>query len=69
MAKKATKIVWGISYRFPQYSKTWTGPCGIYYMRSIDLKEREKDSCTPKEQAGDYWDEEKQCDSRFTKED
>ena len=28
------------------------------------LKERKDKPCTPKEQAGDYWDEDKQMDSR-----
>ena len=28
------------------------------------LKEREANPCSPKEQAGQWWDEEKQCDSR-----
>ena len=28
------------------------------------LKERKDNPCTPKEQAGQFWDEEKQCDSR-----
>jgi hypothetical protein len=46
------------------------------YMRSIGsgksqsdcyyelLEERKNNPCTPQEQAGDYWDEEKQCDRR-----
>jgi hypothetical protein len=29
------------------------------------LKEREKKPCTPKEQAGDYWDKKLQKDYRF----
>jgi hypothetical protein len=28
------------------------------------LEERKDNPCTPQEQAGDYWDEEKQCDRR-----
>jgi len=28
------------------------------------LRERKDNPCTPKEQAGQWWDEEKQCDSR-----
>ena len=28
------------------------------------LESRKDNPCTPKEQAGDYWDEEKQCDVR-----
>ena len=30
------------------------------------LKERENNPCSPKEQAGQWWDEENQCDSRFS---
>jgi hypothetical protein len=30
------------------------------------LKERKDHPCTPKEQAGQWWDEEKQCDTRTT---
>lgn len=29
------------------------------------LEERKDHPCTPQEQAGEFWDEEKQCDSRF----
>lgn len=29
------------------------------------LKERENNPCTPEQQAGDYWNEELQKDSRF----
>ncbi len=29
------------------------------------LKERTDSPCTPKEQAGQFWDEEKQCDRRM----
>jgi hypothetical protein len=29
------------------------------------LKEREANPCTPKQQAGDWWDEEKQIDRRL----
>lgn len=32
------------------------------------LEERKDNPCTPKEQAGQFWDEEKQCDSREVKE-
>ena len=28
------------------------------------IEERKNNPCTPKEQAGQFWDEEKQCDSR-----
>jgi hypothetical protein len=28
------------------------------------LRERKDNPCSPKEQAGDWWDEERQCDSR-----
>lgn len=31
------------------------------------LKKRDKNPCTPKEQAGQFWDEEKQIDTRFIK--
>lgn len=56
----------------PSCEKCWSDA----YIRSIatgksqgecylDLLEERKDNpCTPKEQAGDYWDEEKQCDKR-----
>ena len=33
------------------------------------LEERKDNPCTPREQAGEYWDEEKQCDIRFVEED
>lgn len=29
------------------------------------LEERKDNPCTPQEQAGDYWDEQRQCDSRY----
>lgn len=28
------------------------------------IEERKDNPCTPKQQAGEYWDEEKQCDKR-----
>lgn len=31
------------------------------------LKERENNPCTPQEQAGNYWDDSLQCDTRFNK--
>ena len=31
------------------------------------IKERDKNPCSPKEQAGQWWDEEKQCDIRSNK--
>jgi len=31
------------------------------------LEERKDNPCTPREQAGQWWDEEKQCDSRLIK--
>jgi len=31
------------------------------------LQERKDNPCTPKEQAGQFWDEKKQCDSRLIK--
>ena len=30
------------------------------------LEDRKSNPCSPKEQAGQWWDEEKQCDSRLT---
>jgi len=33
----------------------------------IILEEREDNPCSEKEQAGQFWDEEKQCDSRITR--
>ena len=30
------------------------------------LKEREQNPCTPQQQAGQFWDEEKQCDIRIS---
>ena len=30
------------------------------------LNERKNNPCTPKEQAGQFWDKEKQCDKRIT---
>ncbi len=30
------------------------------------LEERKNNRCTPKEQAGEWWDEENQCDTRLT---
>jgi hypothetical protein len=32
------------------------------------LKERENNPCTPQQQAGQFWDEEKQCDIRTLQE-
>lgn len=29
------------------------------------LEERRDNPCSPQEQAGEYWDEERQCDRRF----
>jgi len=40
---------------------TGKGQTDCYYEL---LKQREGNPCTPQEQAGDYWDEEKQCDRR-----
>lgn len=31
------------------------------------LEERKDNPCTPEQQAGDYWNEEKQCDNRDLK--
>ena len=30
------------------------------------LKEREQNPCTPQQQTGQFWDEEKQCDIRIS---
>jgi len=51
---------------------------GDAYMRSLDdpykdqaehytdlLNERKDNPCTPREQAGQWWNEEKQCDERW----
>ncbi len=32
------------------------------------LKERQDKPCSPKEQAGEWWDEERQCDKRYFEE-
>ena len=32
------------------------------------LRERESNPCSPRDQAGQFWDEEKQCDRRKAKE-
>jgi len=36
-------------------------------MYELLLKERIDHPCSPKEQAGQFWDEEKKCDSRFVR--
>lgn len=35
----------------------------VYWYNKL-LEERKDNPCTPKQQAGQFWDEEKQCDSR-----
>jgi len=47
------------------YMRTFAHPMKSQAEHYHDLLEERKDSpCTPKEQAGQFWDEEKQCDSR-----
>ena len=45
--------------------KCWSDSGGshIEYMKL--LEKRHTRQCTPKEQAGDYWDEGRQCDRRY----
>lgn len=37
---------------------------GDAYRRIINERDKAGFKCTPKEQAGQWWDEERQCDSR-----
>jgi len=39
------------------------------YSKLVKERTERGQICTPKEQAGDWWDEEKQCDKRTLKED
>jgi len=50
---------WGDAYRRSFFS----GKDQIDCYHEL-LEERKNNPCTPEEQAGDYWDEENQCDSR-----
>lgn len=43
------------------------GPQDICYHEL--LEERRDNPCSPKEQAGQFWDEEKQCDKRINRKD
>ncbi len=50
------------------YLRTCTDPWKSqvkHYCDIIDEKEESGKICTPEEQAGEYWDEEKQIDSRL----
>jgi len=58
--------------KMPSCEKCWEDAFIPYIGTDVDkywrlLKERENNPCSPKEQAGQWWDEEKQCDSRLTK--
>ena len=63
------RIVW----RKPMASceKCWSDAYSYYYGHTDPeryhelLKERKDNPCSPKEQAGQWWDEEKQCDTRI----
>ena len=45
------------------------GTCRDQYEVYREILEERKDSpCSPKEQAGDWWDEQNQCDKRLIKE-
>ena len=53
--------------------KCWSDARKLMFHTGIDiveayhelLKERENNPCSPEEQAGEYWDEEKQIDRRI----
>ena len=51
---------WAEAYLKSQYSTKTQTDCYLEL-----LEERKDNPCTPKEQAGGWWDEEKQCDSRY----
>ena len=53
---------WADAYMRSRYSGETQSEC---YFKI--LKEREDNPCTPQEQAGDYWDNDLKCDSRFIK--
>lgn len=54
------KCYWDASLRF-----RFEDPSKSRYQHYCDLLEERKDNpCTLKEQAGEFWDEEKQCDRR-----
>jgi hypothetical protein len=58
----ACEKCWGDAYL---KSREYGGSQSEWYFKL--LEERKDNPCTPKEQAGDYWDEEKQCDRRKLK--
>ena len=56
--------------------KCWEDACMLEYSERRKsraeyyhdlIAERKDNPCTPREQAGQWWDEEKQCDSRLIK--
>lgn len=50
------------------FMRSWTEPIKSQTEHYHDLIEERKDNpCSPEEQAGQWWDEEKQRDSRFEK--
>jgi len=54
---------WGDAYR-----REFNQPLKSQSEHYHDLLEERKDNpCSPKEQAGQFWDEEHQCDSRLSK--
>lgn len=49
------------------FMRTFKNPCKSQSDHYFDLIEERKDNpCTPKQQAGQFWDEENQIDSRLT---
>ena len=56
----ACEKCWGDAYMRSLYGNKSQGEC--YHEL---LEERKYDPCTPREQAGQFWDEEKQCDKRL----
>lgn len=55
----ACEKCWGDAY----YRHITTGKSQSDCYKEL-LREREHNPCTPREQAGQWWDEEKQCDRR-----
>lgn len=57
----------------PSCEKCWNDAGGIAHLEGGNkveiyhklLEGRDKTPCSPKEQAGEYWDEEKQVDTRL----
>ena len=60
----ACEKCWGDAYLRSRYSGKSQSEC---YMEL--LKERENSPCSSEQQAGQWWDEEKQCDKRRYKND